>query len=147
MNQTISATHPFCYYPLSLSLFLYMYIYLCSKVLSGKKIFNGINERDFFIQETGSLLWKTTKVLARYILSKVHSVITHRCRCRVHPCVLFATTALVLLASSLARTGQRPYLSYLSCSRPPLSLSRPLSVFYAPFSFAGQPPLFQPTSL
>lgn len=31
-----------------------MYIYLCSKVLSGKKIFNGINERDFFIQETGS---------------------------------------------------------------------------------------------
>lgn len=31
-----------------------MYIYLCSKVFSGKKIFNGINERDFFIQETGS---------------------------------------------------------------------------------------------
>lgn len=88
----------------------------CSKAyVASKRIFNG-NQTSLFIRNrfTRPRFGKQRKYWR--IFYRSYSVIIHRCRWRVHPSVLFATTALVLLASSLARTGQRPYLSYLSCS-------------------------------
>lgn len=97
------------------------------KVFQSKRIFNGNQP---FVLETGSSTRarRTTKVGA-CIFYRRHSVIT--AVSMRPPSVLFASTALVLLASSLARTGQRPYLSYLSCTGPLF-----LRLFYAPFSFA-----------
>lgn len=51
----------------------------------------------------------------------------------VRPFSLFVTTALVLLASSLARTGQRPYLSLTLSCFPSLSVPRYLPTYLSPF--------------
>lgn len=61
-----------------------------------------------------------------------HSVITAVSMKR--PSALFATTALVRLAGSLARTGQRPYLSRLSCT--PAVVFSPVSLALLSLSLA-----------
>lgn len=58
---------------------------------------------------------RTESRFASFLFSVRRSVIIAAVsmKARAHPSSLFATTALVLLASSLVRAGQRPYLSYL----------------------------------
>lgn len=120
-------------------------------MLFGRKIFNGTNERETFSRsETGSprLLWKTTKVLARlYFIEGTLRYYTHRCVDGECTRVFYLQLQpwFSLPAALPEPANDRISLTYPVLGR--LSLSLSPSLFYAPFSFAGQPPLFQPTSL
>lgn len=89
---------------------------------------------------------RTESRFASFLFSVRRSVIIAAVsmKARAHPSSLFATTALVLLASSLVRAGQRPYLSYLC---PESGLPPPLSFCVTYLPYLSRLPLCLPLAL
>lgn len=145
MNRTIN-TSLLLLFSLSIYVNIYIFVFVgkCSSVgrfltvQTSERLFHGVKPVHF---------GKQRKYSRGYILSKVRSVI-------IHTDVSMASAPVCFICNySPGSPCQQPCpnrpttVSLLPILYSAASLSLSPSLFYAPFSFAGQPPLFQPTSL
>lgn len=145
MNRTIN-TSLLLLFSLYICKYVYIFVFVrkCSSVerfltvQTSERLFHGVKPVHF---------GKQRKYSRGYILSKVRSVI-------IHTDVSMASAPVCFICNySPGSPCQQPCpnrpttVSLLPILYSAASLSLSPSLFYAPFSFAGQPPLFQPTSL